>query len=156
MTLKYMAPSTPLAILVGTLAGGLAATLLGPLVMRRRGIYFAMITIAIGEQPFYFIVVRWNEMTGGEDGLAGFSRQDIHLGSWVYRLTEDNFYYLVLLCFTIAVVIMWTILQSPLGHTWVAIRENRRRIEFLGIRVERYVWAAFAVCGNHHSVCRHA
>jgi branched-chain amino acid transport system permease protein len=147
MTLKYLAPSTPLAILVGTLAGGLAATLLGPLVMRRRGIYFAMITIAIG-QLFYFVVVRWNEMTGGEDGLAGFSRQDIHLGSWVYRLTENNFYYLVLLCFTIAVVIMWTILQSPLGHTWVAIRENRRRIEFLGVRVERYVWAAFAVAGT--------
>src|SRR6476620_5317944 len=147
MTLKYLAPSTPLAILVGTLAGGLAATLLGPLVMRRRGIYFAMITIAIG-QMFYFVSVRWNGMTGGEDGLSGFSRQDIHVGSWVYRRTENNFYYLVLLCFTIAVVIMWTSLQSPLGHTWVAIRENRRRIEFLGIRVERYVWAAFAVAGT--------
>jgi branched-chain amino acid transport system permease protein len=46
MTLKYLAPSTPLALLIGTLAGGLAATLLGPLVMRRRGIYFAMITIS--------------------------------------------------------------------------------------------------------------
>lgn len=146
MTLKYIAPSTPLAIVVGTLAGGIAATLLGPLVMRRRGIYFAMITIAIG-QLFYFIMVRWNEVTGGEDGLAGFSRQDIHLGSWVIPLTGTNFYYLVLLCFTIAVGVMWTILQSPLGHTWVAIRENRRRMEFLGIRVERYVWAAFAIAG---------
>ena len=88
MTLKYLAPSTPLAILVGTLAGGLAATLLGPLVMRRRGIYFAMITIAIG-QLFYFVMVRWNEVTGGEDGLAGFARQEIHLGRCVYRLTRD-------------------------------------------------------------------
>jgi branched-chain amino acid transport system permease protein len=146
MTLKYLAPSTPLAIVVGTLAGGLAATLLGPLVMRRRGIYFAMITIAIG-QLFYFIMVRWNEVTGGEDGLAGFSRQPIGLGQFSIPLTELNFYYLVLLCFTIAVAVMWTILQSPLGHTWVAIRENRRRMEFLGIRVERYVWAAFAIAG---------
>jgi branched-chain amino acid transport system permease protein len=147
MTLKYLAPSTPLAILVGTVVGGLAATLLGPLVMRRRGIYFAMITIAIG-QLFYFVMVRWNEVTGGEDGLAGFSRQDIHLGPWVYPLTAANFYYLVLLCFTIAVVVLWTILQSPLGHTLVAIRENRRRVEFLGLRVERYVWAAFAIAGT--------
>ena len=146
MTLKYLAPSTPLAILVGTVVGGLAATLLGPLVMRRRGIYFAMITIAIG-QLFYFVMVRWNEVTGGEDGLAGFSRQGIHFGPWVYELTQTNFYYLVLLGFTVAVVIMWKILQSPLGHTFVAIRENRRRIEFLGIKVERYVWAAFAVAG---------
>src|SRR6185437_7557762 len=146
MTLKYLAPSTPLAILIGTLAGGLAATILGPLVMRRRGIYFAMITIAIG-QLFYFIMVRWNNVTGGEDGLAGFSRQDIHLGGAVVRLTEVNFYYLVLICFSVAVAAMWVLLQSPLGHTWVAIRENRRRMEFLGVRVERYVWAAFAVAG---------
>ena len=149
MTLKYLALSTPLAILVGTVAGGLAATILGPLVMRRRGIYFAMITIAIG-QLFYFVMVRWNEVTGGEDGLSGFARQDIHLGSLTIPIASSGtaFYYLVLLCFTIAVAVMWTILQSPLGHTWVAIRENRRRMEFLGIRVERYVWAAFAIAGT--------
>ncbi|HEX5212713.1 MAG TPA: branched-chain amino acid ABC transporter permease [Pseudolabrys sp.] len=149
MTLKYLALSTPLAILIGTLVGGLAAALLGPLVMRRRGIYFAMITIAIG-QLFYFIMVRWNEVTGGEDGLAGFARQDIHLGPLTVPVASSGaaFYYVVLLCFTVAVAVMWTILQSPLGHTWVAIRENRRRMEFLGIRVERYVWAAFAIAGT--------
>ena len=148
MTLRYLALSTPLAILIGTLVGGIAATILGPLVMRRRGIYFAMITIAIG-QLFYFVMVRWNEVTGGEDGLAGFSRQDIHLGPLDIPILSSGsaFYYLVLVCFTIAVAVMWTILQSPLGHTWVAIRENRRRMEFLGIRVERYVWAAFAIAG---------
>src|SRR6476661_10505498 len=146
MTLKYLAPSTPLAIIIGTCVGGIAATLLGPLVMRRRGIYFAMITIAIG-QLFYFAIVRWNDVTGGEDGLSGFSRQDIHFGGLAIPLNSTNFYYLVLFCFTIAVAIMWTLLQSPLGHTWVAIRENRRRMEFLGVRVERYVWAAFAVAG---------
>lgn len=146
MTLKYLAPSTPLAILTGTLVGGLAATLFGPLVMRRRGIYFAMITIAIG-QLLYFVAVRWNNVTGGEDGLAGFGRQNIHLGSLVIPLTQVNFYYLVLLCFTAAVALMWGLLQSPLGHVCVAIRENRRRTEFLGLRVERYVWAAFAISG---------
>lgn len=149
MTLKYLSLSTPLAILVGTVVGGLAATILGPLVMRRRGIYFAMITIAIG-QLFYFLIVRWNNVTGGEDGLAGFARQDIHLGSLTVPIAASGtaFYYLVLLCFTVAVAIMWTILQSPLGHTWVAIRENRRRMEFLGVRVERYVWASFAIAGT--------
>lgn len=146
MTLKYLMPSTPLAILIGTLAGGLAATLLGPLVMRRRGIYFAMITIAIG-QLFYFVAVRWNEVTGGEDGLAGFERQPLHLGNVSIELDQTNFYYLVLLCFVVAVIVMWALLNSPLGHTWVAIRENRRRVEFLGVRVERYIWAAFSIAG---------
>jgi branched-chain amino acid transport system permease protein len=147
MTLKYIVASTPLAIALGTIAGGVAATALGPLVMRRRGIYFAMITIAIG-QLFYFIAVRWNNVTGGEDGLAGFERQPLHLGGGsVIELTQTNFYYVVLVCFTIAVAIMWGLLRSPLGHTWVAIRENRRRLQFLGVRVEYYVWAAFAVAG---------
>ena len=148
MTLKYLVPSTPLAIVVGTLAGGLAATLLGPLVMRRRGIYFAMITIAIG-QLFYFIAVRWNEVTGGEDGLAGFRRQPIGLGNFVFDVQNDlKFYYLVLLCFAIGVVIMRVLLASPLGHTWVAIRENRRRAQVLGVRTDLYVWAAFAISGT--------
>jgi len=147
MTLKYLAPSTPLAILVGTLVGGLAATLLGPLVMRRRGIYFAMITIAIG-QLFYFLIVRWNSVTGGEDGLSGFRRQPLHFGNWIYDIQNDTkFYYLVLLCFAVAVLVMRMLLSSPLGHTWVAIRENRRRAEFLGVRTNLYVWAAFAISG---------
>ena len=116
--------------------------------MRRRGIYFAMITIAIG-QLFYFVMVRWNEVTGGEDGLAGFSPpgHPSRLAAISVARRRRHFYYLVLLCFTVAVAVMWTLLQSPLGHTWVAIRENRRRMEFLGIRVERYVWAAFAIAG---------
>ncbi|HMD32272.1 MAG TPA: branched-chain amino acid ABC transporter permease [Candidatus Acidoferrales bacterium] len=146
LTLKFIAPSTPLAIIVGTLAGGLAATILGPLVMRRRGIYFAMITIAIG-QLFYFVVVRWNNVTGGEDGLAGFERQPIHLGGYTLPLDQTRFYYLVLLCFTLGVILMRVLLHSPLGHTWVAIRENRRRMEFLGVRTDLYVWASFAIAG---------
>lgn len=148
MTLKYLAPSTPLAILVGTLVGGIAATVLGPLVMRRRGIYFAMITIAIG-QLFYFIAVRWNNVTGGEDGLAGFQRAPLHFGPWIYDArAETKYYYLVLVCFAIAVTIMRMLLASPLGHTWVAIRENRRRLQFLGVRVDLYIWAAFAISGT--------
>src|SRR5690242_21367232 len=148
LALKYLAASTPLALLAGTLLGGLAATLLGPSVMRRRGIYFAMITIAIG-QLFYFIAVRWNELTGGEDGLAGFRRQPIHFGNLVYDVQDESkYFYLVLLCFAIGVVIMRVLLASPLGHTWVAIRENRRRAQFLGIRTDLYVWAAFAISGT--------
>jgi branched-chain amino acid transport system permease protein len=148
MTLKYIAPSTPLAIIVGTLVGGLAATLLGPLVMRRRGIYFAMITIAIG-QLFYFLIVRWNNVTGGEDGLSGFQRQPLNFGNWVFDVrNETRYYYLVLVCFAVAVYIMRKLLASPLGHTWVAIRENRRRAQFLGVRTDLYVWAAFAISGT--------
>lgn len=146
MTLKYLVPSTPLAILIGTLVGGLAATILGPLVMRRRGIYFAMITVAIG-QIFYFIAERWNSFTGGEDGLSGFSRQPLHFGFATVPLNAVAFYYFVLFFFAIGAGVIALLLHSPLGHTFVAIRENRRRAQFLGIHVERYVWASFAIAG---------
>jgi len=148
MTLKFLAASTPLALLAGTVVAGVAATAIGPLVMRRRGIYFAMITIAVG-QLLYFVAVRWNEFTGGEDGLAGFERQPLHFGSWVFDATDETkYFYVVLVCFALAVLLMRAILASPLGHTWVAIRENRRRAEFLGVRADLYIWAAFAISGT--------
>ena len=146
LMLKYVSPSTPLAIIVGTLVAGAAATLLGPLVMRKRGIYFAMITIAFG-QLFYFIAVRWNQVTGGEDGLTGFARQPLHLGGFEIPLDNTQLYYLVLLCFAAGVGFMAWLLRSPLGHTWVSIRENRRRAQFLGVRTDLFIWAAFAVSG---------
>ena len=148
MTLKFLAASTPLALLAGTVVAGVAATAVGPLVMRRRGIYFAMITIAIG-QLLYFVAVRWNEFTGGEDGLAGFERQPLHFGGWIFDATDETkYFYVVLACFAVAVLLMRAILASPLGHTWVAIRENRRRAEFLGVRADLYIWAAFAISGT--------
>jgi branched-chain amino acid transport system permease protein len=130
------------ALFCGTLLGGVAALLLGPIAVRRRGIYFSMITIAIG-QMFYFIAVRWNSVTGGEDGLTGFSRQPI----FGLPLNSMQFYYIVLIFFALGAAVLWTVLNSPLGHTFVAIRENRKRLTFLGIRVDRYIALSFAISG---------
>ncbi|MGH7075853.1 MAG: branched-chain amino acid ABC transporter permease [Stellaceae bacterium] len=146
LMLTYLTHSTVLAVIAGTILGGAAAVIFGPLVMRRRGIYFAMITVAIG-QIFYFIAERWNSFTGGEDGLSNFSRQPLHFGHLTVPLTSVPFYYFVLFFFAIGTGTIALLLHSPLGHTFVAIRENRRRAQFLGIHVERYVWASFAIAG---------
>ena len=146
LTLKYLVPSTPLAILIGTAVAGAAAAILGPLVMRKRGIYFAMITIAFG-QLFYFVAVRWNDVTGGEDGLTGFARKPIQLFGQSFDLANAQLYYLVLVLFALGTAVMAWLLRSPLGHTWIAIRENRRRLQFLGVRNDWFVWSAFAVSG---------
>ncbi|HTV30080.1 MAG TPA: branched-chain amino acid ABC transporter permease, partial [Xanthobacteraceae bacterium] len=146
LALVHLTNSTVLAVILGTALGGVAALIVGPLIMHRRGIYFAMITVAVG-QIFYFIAERWNGVTGGEDGLTGFSRQPIHFGSVVVPLTSVSFYYFVLFFFAVGAAVMGILLNAPLGHTWVAIRENRRRATFLGIHVERYVWASFAIAG---------
>jgi branched-chain amino acid transport system permease protein len=146
LALKFLAPSTPLALLLGTLLGGVLGAALGALIVHRRGIYFAMVTIAFG-QVFYYIAYRWNALTGGDDGLRGFSRQPLAFGPWRIDIVASGvaFYYFVLVCFAAAVAVMALLLRSPFGHTLLAIRENERRARFLGIPVEFHIWIAFAL-----------
>ncbi len=146
LALKFLAPSTPLALLCGTLLAGIAGTLLGALIARRRGVYFAMVTIAFG-QVFYYIAFQWSSVTGGDDGLRGFSRQPLDLGvTRIDILSNANaFYYFVLFCLALAIGLMGFILRSPFGRTMIAIRENERRARFLGIPVDRHIWIAFTL-----------
>jgi branched-chain amino acid transport system permease protein len=142
--LKFLAPSTPLALVSGTMLGGVAGALLGALIVRRRGVYFAMVTIAVG-QVFYYIAFQWSSVTGGDDGLRGFARQPIDLGLATLDLSgsPNTFYYFVLACLALAIGIMGFILRSPFGRTMVAIRENERRARFLGVPVDQHIWVAF-------------
>jgi branched-chain amino acid transport system permease protein len=146
LSLKYLAPSTSMSLLMGMLLGGLAGAILGTLIVRRRGVYFAMVTIAFG-QVFYYIAFQWSSLTGGDDGLRGFSRQPLDLGFFSIDILSNanNFYYFVLFCFAIIVAVMAFILRSPFGRTMLAIRENERRARFLGIPVERHIWIAFTL-----------
>ncbi len=146
MIIRYVVPNTGLGILVGTLVGTLAAAIIGPLIIRLRGVYFAMVTIAFG-QVFYFIAFRWNSVTGGDDGLIGWTRQPIDLGFTRIDILHNPtaFYYLVLICFALAVGIMAWLLRSPFGRTLIAIRENERRARFLGIPVDRHIWISWVI-----------
>jgi branched-chain amino acid transport system permease protein len=146
LALKFLAPSTPLSLLCGTLLGGVAGALLGALIVRRRGVYFAMVTIAFG-QVFYYIAFQWSSLTGVDDGLRGFSRQPLDLGFFSIDILSntDAFYYFVLFCFAAAVAAMGFILGSPFGRSMIAIRENERRARFLGIPIERHIWIAFTL-----------
>jgi branched-chain amino acid transport system permease protein len=145
LCLKFVAASTPLAIVAGTLLGGVAGALFGLLLVRRRGVYFAMVTIAFGQICFY-IAYKWDDLTGGYDGLRGFSRQPIDLGLFQLDLTNNNiFYYFLLVVFAIVTALQGGLLRSPFGRTLLAIRENERRARFLGIPIERHIWLSFTV-----------
>ena len=148
MSIKFFAPSTPLAIVVGIVVGTLAAAAIGALIVKLRGVYFAMVTIAFG-QVFYFIAFRWNSVTGGDDGITGWHREPLHLGFMNIDILGNDkaFYYLVLVFFAAAVAIMALLLRSPLGRTLIAIRENERRARFLGIPVEQHIWISFVISG---------
>src|ERR1700675_1031495 len=104
LTLRYLVHSTPLAMIAGTLLGGLAGSLFGLLIVRRRGVYFAMVTIAFG-QICYYVAYSWNDLTGGFDGLRGFARAPLELGFTSVDIASSGtlFYYFVLLMFAAAV-----------------------------------------------------
>ena len=146
LCLKYVAASTPLAIVAGTLLGGVAGTLFGLLLVRRRGVYFAMVTIAFGQVCFY-IAYKWDSLTGGYDGLRGFIRAPIDLGPIQLDIANSGtlFYFFILLVFGLAVGLQALILGSPFGRTMLAIRENERRARFLGLPVERHIWLSFSI-----------
>ncbi len=146
LTIKYLLPNTLAGVAVGILVGLAAAALIGLLIVHLRGIYFAMVTIAFG-QVFYFIAYRWNNVTGGDDGLSGWHREPIDLGFANIDILHNDkaFYYLVLVCFAVAVAIMAALLRSPFGRTLLAIRENERRARFLGIPVDRHIWMSWVI-----------
>jgi branched-chain amino acid transport system permease protein len=146
MTIRYLVPSTSLGIVIGMLVGTIAGAIIGPLIIRLRGVYFAMVTIAFG-QVFYFIAFRWNSVTGGDDGLTGWTRQPLNLGFTTIDIQNDSraFYYLVLVVFAIAVALMAWLLRSPFGRTLIAIRENERRARFLGIPVDQHIWISWVI-----------
>jgi len=146
MTLRYLVPSTPLSIVVGVVVGTIAAAIIGAMIVKLRGVYFAMVTIAFG-QVFYFITFRWNSVTGGDDGLTGWKRQALKLGFATVDILHNDkaFYYLILVLFAAAVGLMALLLRSPFGRTLIAIRENERRARFLGIPVEQHIWLSFVI-----------
>lgn len=146
LTLKYLAPSTMAGIAIGVGAGALAAAVIGVLIVRLRGIYFAMVTIAFG-QVFYFIAYRWNSVTGGDDGLAGWHRLPIDFGFATLDIQSNDkaLYYFALACFGLSVAIMAFLLRSPFGRTLIAIRENERRARFLGIPVDQHIWLSWVI-----------
>lgn len=131
--------------LVGILTGTLAAVALGwaigSLAIRRQGIYFAMITLALA-QMVYFIFLQ-APFTGGEDGLQGLPRGTLF---GVLDLADDmNLYYVVLAIFVGAFWLIQRTIHSPFGQILKAIRENEPRAVSLGYDVARYKLLAFVL-----------
>jgi branched-chain amino acid transport system permease protein len=135
-------------LILSILIGGLFAALVGLLVAKKRGIYFALITVAIS-QVFYFIAFRWDELTGGETGLSGIDRMNIGIPNLVsLQLSKPiNYYYFVLVIFILCTLLIWKIVHSPFGKVLQAIRENEVRAKYLGYNTTAYKWGAFTISG---------
>ena len=133
--------SPELGVLVGTAVAGLCGLGVGLLAIRRQGIYFAMVTLAMA-QMFYFVFLQ-APFTGGEDGLQGVPRGQL-LG--LISLENDlSLYFVVLAVFVALFLFVIRIVQSPFGQVLKAIRENETRAISLGYDVNKYKLMAFVL-----------
>ncbi len=124
----------PLNAVAGALFAGLLALPLMYLAIRRKGIYFAMITLAFAQMVFY-VVNQWRSLTGGENGVQGIPRGQF-LG--LDLSTPSAFYYAAFPLIVLGLLVCWRIVRSPFGRVLLAIRENETRAMSLGYAVNRY------------------
>src|SRR5271168_5546991 len=134
--------------LAGILAGVAAAMMLGIVIgaiaVRRQGIYFAMITLALSQLVFF--VCLQADFTGGENGLQGIPRGSVFGAIGLGR--DLWMYYFVLAVFAVVYALIHRIVHSPFGHVLQAIRENEPRAVSLGYKVDRYKLVAFVLSAS--------
>ncbi|KJC58183.1 ABC transporter [Bradyrhizobium sp. LTSPM299] len=128
-------------LLSATVVVAVTATLVGIVILRRRGVYFSLLTLALAALT-YTTAFRWSSLTGGEDGLGGLQRG--RLGP--LNLDDTLTYYVVVALIALGVLyLLLRLVRSPFGHVLVAIRENPLRASFQGYRIERYKLAVFVI-----------
>lgn len=130
-----------LGIAAGVIASGLIGLLVGAVAIRRQGIYFAMITLAIA-QMVYFVCLQ-APFTGGEDGLQGVPRGALF--GLVSLESDTAMYYLVVAVFVACFLFISRVVRSPFGQVLKMIRENEPRAISLGYQVDRYKLLAFVL-----------
>ena len=132
-----------LVIALGILGGALLAALFGLLAIRATGVYFLMITLALG-QCVWGLAYRWNSLTGGDNGINLGQRPKfgIDLGD------EVTFFYLVFALFALSLAIMYTLVRSPFGRSLVGIRERELRMKILGYNTWLHKYLAFIIAGG--------
>jgi branched-chain amino acid transport system permease protein len=136
------------SILLGALAAGALAALVGAFCVRHTRIYFSMLTLAFG-MLVYAVVWKWTEVTGGDDGLIGIPRGRLGLpGPLDVSLDPAVRYYFFAAALVLAsMVVLQRLSDSPFGLSLRAIRENAERAEFSGVPVRRTIYLAFVTAG---------
>jgi len=124
-----------LSLVAGVLLAALVGAIVGYFCVRLRGIYFSVLTLAFG-QLIFFIVFKWHNFTGGDDGIQGVFPPE-------YLKSPITYYYFLLAVFLVSTYGLWRLVNSPFGQIVKGMRENDTRTEFLGINLARYQLIAF-------------
>src|SRR5690349_23218965 len=131
-----------LVVLFGMLLGAALAAVFGLLAIRASGVYFLMITLALG-QCVWGLAYRWNSLTGGDNGINLRQRPKF----WIDLADERTFFFLVFAIFCISLLLMYTIVRSPFGRSLLGIRERELRMQILGYNTWLHKYLAFIIAG---------
>jgi branched-chain amino acid transport system permease protein len=132
-----------LVVLFGILIGAALAAVFGLLAIRATGVYFLMITLALG-QCVWGLAYRWNSLTGGDNGINLSARPNFGID----LSDEINFFYLVFGFFAISLLLMYILVRSPFGRSLVGIRERELRMKILGYNTWLHKYIAFVIAGG--------
>jgi branched-chain amino acid transport system permease protein len=143
-------PHVITALVIGMVVAALVGWLIGMLALRRTGIYFAMITVAIAEIFFFVEFNPLSDWTGGENGLPGVPTPVVNLGFTTLNFTSGwSLYPFLAFCYFIGLVIALRIVHSPVGAVLAAIRENPLRAQAVGHNVWAYKLTAFVIAAAY-------
>jgi branched-chain amino acid transport system permease protein len=150
LLINNMISSVVLALIVGAIAAAVVGVAVGVVALRRTGIYFAMITVAIAEMFFFVENNPLSDYTGGENGLPGVPTPSINIGSLHYQFGTDwSLFSFIAGCYFLGIVIGLRIVRSPFGVVLIAIRGNPLRARALGHAVGLYKLAAFVIAAAY-------
>lgn len=132
-----------LVLLIGILLGAALAAIFGLLAIRASGVYFLMITLALG-QCVWGLAYRWNSLTGGDNGINVRERPKF---GGIDLANEQTFFFLVFAIFCVALLLMYTLVRSPFGRSLAGIRERELRMKILGYNTWLHKYIAFIIAG---------
>jgi branched-chain amino acid transport system permease protein len=132
-----------LVVLFGILVGAALAAIFGLLAIRASGVYFLMITLALG-QCVWGLAYRWNSLTGGDNGINLRDRPKFGIDF----ANEVTFFFLVFGFFALSLLIMYILVQSPFGRSLAGIRERELRMQILGYNTWLHKYIAFIIAGG--------
>ena len=132
-----------LVLLIGILLGAALAAIFGLLAIRASGVYFLMITLALG-QCVWGLAYRWNSLTGGDNGINVRERPKF---GGIDLANEMTFFFLVFAVFCVSLLLMYTLVRSPFGRSLAGIRERELRMQILGYNTWLHKYIAFIIAG---------
>jgi branched-chain amino acid transport system permease protein len=145
LTQFHLVANIWVGLLMATLAASVFGAAVACFISHRRGIYFALMTIAFS-QLFFFIASKWTSVTNGEDGLLNIRRLPADFGFVSFPLRSNGaLYWFTFAAFVLVVLLLWRMVNSPFGRVLQAIKQNEERVGFLGYNVWLYKWLSFVL-----------